>query len=510
MVRFQRGTAVVSSIAVPATSTAPFRQVGRYALFGEIASGGMATVHVGRLMGTAGFARTVAIKRLHPHFAKDPDFVSMALDEARIAARIQHPNVVSVLDVVTTDGEMFLVMDYIHGEALSRLIRVAVRDGGGGAPPRVAAAIVANALHGLHAAHEACSERGMPLGIVHRDVSPQNILVGADGVARVVDFGVAKAANRLQTTREGQLKGKLGYMSPEQLSRGAVDRRTDIYAAAVVLWEALVGRRLFDAEEPGAVVTDILFGVAAAPGSIVEGIPRELDDIVMRGLARDPARRFGTAREMALALEEQASPATASQVGEWVQELCGDTLRSRASMLTKIESVSCESSPAPSGAPDASSHEPLPPGTDHTASALTGTTLSAGEFSQVSSLSVATPMDAPFARKLSNGRVLALGVAAAIVVGVVAAFLAARGGGPDSVPATSPSASLSSAPGLAAGELSAVATPGSSPALDSASAATSASSPPVASVRAKPRVPSGKSVAPSNTTTRKRVHDFGF
>src|SRR5262249_54371047 len=161
--------------------------------------------HFGRLLGPIGFARTVAIKQLFPHFASDPEFVSALLDEARLAARIQHPNVVPVLDVVALEGEIFLVMEYVHGESLSRLLRLA-RDPGATVPPRIASAILSHALHGLHAAHEAKSEGGERLDTVHRDVSPQNILVGADGVARVFDFGIAKAKFRSQMTRDGQVK----------------------------------------------------------------------------------------------------------------------------------------------------------------------------------------------------------------------------------------------------------------------------------------------------------------
>jgi serine/threonine-protein kinase len=173
----------------------------------------MATVHFGRLLGVVGFSKTVAIKRLHPHLARDPEFVSMFLDEARLAARVRHPNVVSTLDVVALEGELFLVMEYIQGESLRQLGRSA-SEASTRIPPPIAATILVGVLHGLHAAHDAVNERGEPLGIVHRDVSPQNILVGIDGVPRVFDFGVAKAAGRLQSTHEGQLKGKLAYMSP--------------------------------------------------------------------------------------------------------------------------------------------------------------------------------------------------------------------------------------------------------------------------------------------------------
>src|ERR1041385_2717351 len=193
------------------------RLIGRYALFGEIASGGMATVHFGRLVGPVGFSRTVAIKRLHPQYAKDPEFVSMFLDEARLAARIQHPNVVTTLDVVALPNEVFLVMEYVQGESLSRLVKNTTK-AGERMPWGHIVSVMAGMLHGLHAAHEAKSERREPLNIVHRDVSPQNVLVGTDGVARVLDFGVAKAAMRVGSTRDNQMKGKLSYMSPEQLN----------------------------------------------------------------------------------------------------------------------------------------------------------------------------------------------------------------------------------------------------------------------------------------------------
>src|SRR5580698_1424454 len=188
------------------TMSAGPQVVGRYAIYGKIASGGMASVHFGRLIGGAGFSRTVAIKRLHPHLAEDPEVLSTIIDEARLAARIHHPHVVATLDVVSTGTDLLLVMEDIRGEALSRLMKLEAARGRR-IPLPITAAIVVGSLHGLHAAHEATSDHGVPLGIVHRDVSPQNILVGVDGLARVIDFGVAKAAGRLQTTREGELKG---------------------------------------------------------------------------------------------------------------------------------------------------------------------------------------------------------------------------------------------------------------------------------------------------------------
>ena len=308
-------------------------------LFGEIASGGMATVRFGRLMGEVGFSRTVAVKCLHAHFAKDQEFARMFLDEARLAARVRHPNVVPILDVVARDGELFLVMDYVQGESLSKLVR-AVRNKKTRMPLRIVASIMAGVLDGLHAAHEARSEHGEPLGIVHRDVSPQNVMVGLDGVSRVLDFGVAKAAGRLQTTREGQLKGKLAYMAPEQLKAEYVDRRTDIYAASVVLWEALTGRRLFKADDEIGIFGLVLKGEVPVPSSLIPSMPKGYDEVTLRGLHLDPSKRFATAREMAMALEKVAGVASPREVGAWVEELARDTLRKRAERIAELESVS--------------------------------------------------------------------------------------------------------------------------------------------------------------------------
>ena len=235
--------------ALPRT---PSRTVGRYSLHTPIARGGMATIYVGTLMGPVGFSRTVAIKRLHEGFAQDPDFVAMFLDEARLAGRILHPNVVSIVDVVAEQGEVFLVMDYVAGEAVGTIAR-SIAEKNSLIPLRILSAILTGALSGLHAAHEAKSDRGEPLLIVHRDMSPQNILLGADGVPRVIDFGVAKAAARIQVTQDGQVKGKLRYMSPEQVMGGEVTRATDIYAVGVMLWELATGLKLREGESTAQI-----------------------------------------------------------------------------------------------------------------------------------------------------------------------------------------------------------------------------------------------------------------
>jgi serine/threonine-protein kinase len=315
--------------------------VGRYAIYDEIASGGMATVHFGRLLGPVGFSRTVAIKRLHAHLAKDPELVAMFLDEARVAARIRHPNVVSTLDVVNGDGEIFLVMEYVDGESLARIGR-ALRERGERVPVPIASAIISGVLQGLHAAHEATSDRGERLDIVHRDVSPQNVLVGRDGRAHVLDFGVAKAAGRVQTTREGQLKGKLAYMAPELVRGARPTRVADVYSAGVVAWELLAGERLFAGDNEGTVLERVLFGEVPTPSARGAASPAALDDVVMRALARDPASRFATARDMARAVEAAAPVAPVSEVSEWVEHLVGDALAQRHRRVGEIESAADE------------------------------------------------------------------------------------------------------------------------------------------------------------------------
>jgi serine/threonine-protein kinase len=301
-----------------------------------MASGGTATVHLGRLSGTAGFARVVCIKRLHPHLAKEAEFVKMLLDEARIAARIRHPNVVSILDVVSDEAEVFVVMEYVAGQPLARLVRLA-GERGERVPVPVAVAIVRDLLQGLHAAHETCDENGEPLGVVHRDVSPQNVLVGQDGIARVVDFGIAKARGRLSTTEEGRLKGKLAYMAPEQLRADEVTRKSDVYAAGIVLWELLCGERLFAGDNEGHILEQALLADIAPPSGHAADLPKGLDDVVLRALERDPAQRYATARDMVAALDTCVLPAPASEVAAWVSAIAGNDLSLQAARVLEVE-----------------------------------------------------------------------------------------------------------------------------------------------------------------------------
>jgi serine/threonine-protein kinase len=381
---------------------------GRYAIHDEIASGGMATVHVGRLVGPEGFSRTVAVKRLHPQLAKDPAFSAMLLDEARVASRIRQANVVPILDVHASAGELLLVMEFVHGESLSRLCNEARRRGED-VPLEVASAITIGMLTGLHAAHEATSESGEPLHVVHRDVTPHNVLVGADGVARLIDFGIAKARGRAQVTRDGEIKGKLAYMAPEQLLGKPVDRRTDVYSASVVLWVVLTGRLPFE-EDDARVVFQILHDEVPPPSELSPAVPAELDDLVLRGLSRDHEHRFGTAREMAEALERIVPPATAREVAAWVDRIAGRTLRARAERVARIEAETT----GPSLAMDDSDTEPAPKAIDVGTAALS---------------SVSTDPVPPAANAPQRRNAAAL-VAVTAVVAAAAALLVPRGTAP--------------------------------------------------------------------------------
>jgi len=431
----------------------------------------MATVHYGRLLGPVGFSRTVAIKRLHAQYAKDPEFAVMFLDEARLAARIRHPNVVPTLDVVATDGELLLVMDYVHGESLAQCMRAASA-AQGPIPIDVVSAIACAVLHGLHAAHEATSEQGEPLSIVHRDVSPQNVLIGADGVPRVLDFGVAKAAGRLQTTREGQLKGKLAYMAPEQLqSDAAVDRRTDIYATGVVLWETLTRQRLFSGDNEGIVIRNVLERRVEAPSSVAKGVAASLDGITLRAVEREPSRRFATAREMALAIEAAVPMASATRVSHWLEGLVGERMARRARVVSSIESHSGRVSTPEKAEPQDEAETTVMP----SPSAGAGATLS-----QVSSVSVATSHHEPPARD----RRWWWGASIAGLVGTGALILlVARSGAGDHA---APAATASTDPGAGA------------PAVPSVSAASS----PDPSATAAPPVPSASAAPASSPATR--------
>jgi serine/threonine-protein kinase len=273
------------------------RTLGRYEVVGHLASGGMAEVLLGRVRGPHGFERAVVLKRILPHLARMSSFVDMFLDEARIIARIHHPNVVQVHELGKEGDELFMAMEYLAGESVSSLVRrLATRNAK--LDHALAAFIVAEACAGLHAAHELEDDDGKSLHIVHRDVSPQNIFITFDGAVKVIDFGIAKSADRVARTEAGQLKGKLDFMSPEQCKSEPIDRRTDVFALGIVLYELLTQRRLFKRPSPAGTIKAIVSDPIVPPSRVIATCPATLEKICMRALERDPNERYASALDL--------------------------------------------------------------------------------------------------------------------------------------------------------------------------------------------------------------------
>jgi eukaryotic-like serine/threonine-protein kinase len=315
--------------------------LGDYTLLAKLASGGMATVYVARKRGAAGFERLAAIKVCHPHLRDNDEFASMFLDEARLAASIHHPNVVPTLDV--SDGELlYMVMEYIEGCTLSNLNK-RVAKSGARIPPGVALRVMIDTLTGLHAAHELRDGEGNQLQLVHRDVSPQNILLGVDGVARITDFGIAFAAVRSTQTQEGHIKGKFAYVAPEQVKGKQVTRAIDIFSAGTVLWEALTGRALFRRPDDAGTINAILNEDAPAPSKIVPTLPAGLDAIVLKALQREPEERYATAADFAEALERvRVEDKTARAVAAYLEHIFGPILAERREQIRTAPELQLE------------------------------------------------------------------------------------------------------------------------------------------------------------------------
>ncbi|NOU29310.1 MAG: serine/threonine protein kinase [Polyangiaceae bacterium] len=311
--------------------------VGRYELFDAIARGGMATIHLARLTGEEGFSRIVAAKRLHASLIEDGDFVQMFLDEAHIAARIHHPNVVSALDVVRSDRELILVQEYVRGVPLNTIL-AKLREHHAPMPLPILLAIAGGTLAGLHGAHETRDETGRPLQVVHRDVSPQNVMVDADGTPKLLDFGIAKAATSAHVTREGLFKGKVSYMPPEQLRGEVATRQSDLYAMGIVLWEMAAGRRMFQGTAEAQLFGLVLKGelpnlVETLASANWQGSAADLDavadglaKVVRRATALKAEERFESALQMQDALYALGRPALPQDVAQWLVDVAGTYL----------------------------------------------------------------------------------------------------------------------------------------------------------------------------------------
>ena len=303
------------------------RRFGRYETLFRIAGGGMAEVYAARILGEGGFEKVVALKRMLPTLAEDERFVTMFLDEGRVSSNISSPNVVQTLDLGRAeDDSLYLVMELVVGVPLSKLLREVLRSGKH-LPVPIAVEILAQAANGLHDAHEAVTPMGEHLRIVHRDISPQNILVDRAGRTRITDFGVARAMQRHSHTQTGEVKGKMAYFAPEQATGGQLDHRVDIFALGIVAWETFTGRRLFKSENPLHTLQKITVDPIPQVKDVRTEIPEAINDCIMKALSRDPAGRFQSSRAFADALRAASpEPADRNAVGLCVNEHGGDAL----------------------------------------------------------------------------------------------------------------------------------------------------------------------------------------
>lgn len=315
------------------------RRLGRYRIRHKLAEGGMANVYLAQSVGEQGFERWVVVKVVHPQMSEDLQFATMLADEARLIARVHHPNVCSVIDFAQEGDLLYMVMEYLHGESLQAAMRRSWTSESQ-FPAWVAARAVADAARGLHAAHELTDPHGELLDVVHRDVSPENIFITYDGHSSVIDFGVVRARGRQTKTAAGIVKGKLSHMAPEQL-RGEVDRRADVWSLGVVLWEATLGRRLFRGKTQGETIENVANGPITRPSAVTSNYPAELERIVMAALTRDPDRRTATAEILAGQLEGYlhglGRPVGQGQVSAWMREMFSDRLLVREALLTAPE-----------------------------------------------------------------------------------------------------------------------------------------------------------------------------
>jgi eukaryotic-like serine/threonine-protein kinase len=321
------------------------RQLGRYEIIGPLASGGMAEVLLARLTGPQGFERVVVVKRILPHLARLKEFVEMFADEARIVAGIRHPNVVAVHELGRDNGEFFLVLEYLEGESASGLARrLAMRDMQ--LDHRLSIHILSEACAGLHAAHELTDVDGAKQNLVHRDMSPQNVFITYDGAVKVLDFGIAKAADRMTRTEAGQVKGKFQYMSPEQTAGKSLDRRSDIFALGIVLYEISTGYRLFKRATDLMALKAICEEPIPLPSSVRRDYPKALEHVVQRALERQPSRRFQTAADMRRALLrvlDDLPPSDAlpeEALAKLMHECFTDRIEVKSEMLRRVRSGS--------------------------------------------------------------------------------------------------------------------------------------------------------------------------
>jgi serine/threonine-protein kinase len=316
------------------------RRFGKYTLIRKIALGGMAEIFLALQKSMAGFEKLIVVKRILPHLAKDRAFIDLLLAEARIAATLNHPNVAHIYDVGESEGQFYIAMEHIHGEDLRSIVRQMKKVGETAFPLEHALAIVMGCCGGLAYAHERTNLDGQPMDIVHRDVSPQNILVTFTGDVKLVDFGIAKAGRgQMEDTGSGQLKGKVPYMSPEQAQGLVLDGRSDIFSLGIMLFELCTGKRLFRGANELETLKTIVEGEYPRPRALNPNLQPRLEEIILRSLEKDPAKRYQSARDMQADLEDyirteqlKVSPLS---LGAWMQHLFGDKLTEQKKMLSE-------------------------------------------------------------------------------------------------------------------------------------------------------------------------------
>ncbi len=310
-------------------SVIPITPYGKYTLIGKLGHGGMAEVFLAYVAGPAGFRKLAVIKRLHPNLEEEPGFIDMFLDEARLAARLSHPNVVQTYEVGDVERSHFIAMEYLEGQGLDRIRQRCHRSGQCLTPP-LAARMISEALSGLHYAHELRDFDGTELGVIHRDISPQNVFVTYEGGVKLLDFGIAKAATHVVETRTGVIKGKFAYIAPEQARSGKIDRRADIWSMGVVLWEVLAGRRLFKGPNDVATLNESLTKTVPSIREIKPEVPEALEEICTKALMRDREQRYQTALEMKNDLRQylmsEARDVAREDVAAFVKDLFGDVI----------------------------------------------------------------------------------------------------------------------------------------------------------------------------------------
>jgi eukaryotic-like serine/threonine-protein kinase len=514
--------------------------LGRYELLMPIAAGGMAMVWAARMKGTRGFQKIVAVKTMLPKLSEDPAFEQMFLDEASLASQVRHPNVVEILDLGEQDGVLYLVMEWIDGTPLNHLMRAAKTSGG--IPLPIGVRIVMHACGGLQAAHELRDDKGQLVGLVHRDISPQNVLVTFDGVTKVVDFGVAKAtALGGGATAAGQIKGKIAYMAPEQIKGATIDRRVDVFAMGVVLYALTTGKHPFRKESEAATMYRICSPEPAmSPRKLVPGYPAALERVVMQALAKDPAKRYPTANDLLRALDQSLPQSmrvsTDEGVAAFVRGLIGDKQeerraqlqlaietaeqRAQSRKLSLREVLDSNPPPAPLGSvtpsgvsatgvsrtSHSSIHDIGPGSTTHP-------TLSSAQASAL----VADALLRHPARKSRTG--LVIGAAVAVAAVVIGGVIALSGGSAKDSEAAAPPPAAPTSPAEPVAEKPAVPEPTPEPVA--AEPAASATGEPVAEVKPRPTrgwkppvktdtKPAAETAPKPAPTAKQWKHDPGF